>query len=71
MCDLDLQSSWTNGTSTHQGKQFCQIIFRTVCINVEAMARASLIYEHLIIWTWSVNVTFNLLEKIQMASLFI
>ena len=48
----------------------CAKLFWNPCINVEVVARTSSIYDHFIIWTSSVALTFNLPEQIfQMALL--
>ena len=71
-CDLDLQPTWTNvsnGTAILKENN-CAKLFWNPCINVEVVARTSSIYEHFIIWTSSVALTFNLPEQFfQMALL--
>ena len=48
----------------------CAKLFRNPCINVQVMARTSLIYDHFDLYLTPVTLTFNLPEKIVQTALF-
>ena len=69
VCDLDLQPTWKNVSNA-----FCSSRTTTVqnhfwnpCINVQALARTSSIYDHFDLYLAPVTFTFNLPKIIQMA----
>ena len=72
-CNLGLQSIWTNvsnGTSTPQGEQLCQIIFKSM------QTCRSYVPDKLILWpfhhlTSSVTLTFNLPKQMFQVALLL
>ena len=64
-CDLDLQRTWTKFQMALEllKKNICAKLFWNPCTNVEVMARTSSIYDYFIVWSSSVNLTFNLPEQ--------
>ena len=73
--DPNLQPTWTNvsnGTSTPQGQQLCQIIklFWNPCINAQLTAQSS-VYDHFLIWPSRVTSTINLPEQMFQTALLL
>ena len=73
-CDLDLQPTQTNvsnGTTTPQGEQLCQIILKSMRKCRSNGSDISSIYDHFIIWPSSVTFTFNLPKQMFQMALFL
>ena len=63
MCDLQTtQTNVSSDTTTPQGEHLCKIILKP-CTYVEVMAWTNSIYDHFIIWSSSVTLTFNQLKQ--------